>query len=132
MLETVALCSVSILLILYLRWGFSSLPEEKWQILATLPAAKTGSHRWRGRNLTWYGLLTANAYLVAVAVFLALMGSVGVSTHGALLLVTSLLGCCVPASRLVARIVEKKAHTFTVGRRGVCRNICRATFGCVD
>jgi hypothetical protein len=26
-----------------------------------------------------------------------------------------MLGCCVPASRLVARIVEKKAHTFTVG-----------------
>jgi hypothetical protein len=26
-----------------------------------------------------------------------------------------MLGCCVPASRLVARIVEKKSHTFTVG-----------------
>jgi len=32
-----------------------------------------------------------------------------------LLLVLALLGCCVPASRLVAFIVEKKAHTFTVG-----------------
>jgi hypothetical protein len=115
MLETVVLCTVSILLILYFRWGFSSLPAEKWQILAALPSSKTSPHGWRGTNLTWYGLLTANAYLMAVAVFLVLMGAVGVSTRGALLLVVALLGCCVPASRLVARIVEKKAHTFTVG-----------------
>ncbi|NVN90365.1 MAG: prolipoprotein diacylglyceryl transferase [Desulfuromonadales bacterium] len=115
MLEKVVLSFVSILLILYFRWGFSSLPSEKWQILAALPSEKTSSQGWQGTNLTWYGLLTANAYLVAVAVFLVLMASVGVSTPGALLLVVALLGCCVPASRLVARIVEKKAHTFTVG-----------------
>jgi len=115
MLETITLCSSTLLLGLYFWWGFRVLPQEKWQILAALPSAKTGEQGWRGTNLTWYGLLTANAYLVAVAVFLVLMGSVGVSTGGSLLLVLALLCCCVPASRLVALVVEKKAHTFTVG-----------------
>ncbi len=115
MLETITLSSATLLLCLYFWWGFRVLPQEKWQILAALPSAKTGEHGWRGTNLTWYGLLTANAYLVAVAVFLVLMGSVGVSTGGSLLLVIALLSCCVPASRLVALVVEKKAHTFTVG-----------------
>jgi len=114
-LEMFALCVAITLLALYLGWGFVSLPAEKWQILATLPSEKTGQGQWRGLNLTWYGLLTANAYLVAVAVFLVLMGTLGVDVRGTLLLVVMLLGCCVPASRLVARIVEKKAHTFTVG-----------------
>lgn len=115
MLETMVFGSATILLILYFSWGFRTLPGEKWQILAVLPSGKSGSREWRGRNLTWYGLLTANAYLVALAVFLTLMGAVGVPARGALLLAAALLGCCVPASRLVARLVEKKAHTFTVG-----------------
>ena len=115
MLETVVFCSSTIFLILYFYWGFTTLPAERWQILAALPSGKSGDGEWRGKNLTWYGLLTANAYLVAVAVFLVLMGAVGVPARGALLLAVALLGCCVPASRLVARIVEKKAHTFTVG-----------------
>lgn len=115
MLETVALCLVTALLALYLTWGITTLTGERWQILATLPSEKTGPGNWRGINLTWYGLLTANAYLVAVAVFLVLMGSLGIPVRGSLLLVVALLGCCVPASRLVARAVEKKAHTFTVG-----------------
>lgn len=115
MLETVVFSSATILLILYFYWGFTALPAEKWQILAALPSGKNGDGEWRGKNLTWYGLLTANAYLVAVAVFLVLMGAVGVPVRGSLPLAMALLGCCVPASRLVARMVEKKAHTFTVG-----------------
>jgi hypothetical protein len=68
-----------------------------------------------GVNLTWYGLLTANAYAVAIAVLFFLMGSLDIPMTGTALLTTAMLAVCVPASRLVARIVEKKAHTFTVG-----------------
>lgn len=99
----------------YLWWGFRVLPGEKWQIIATVPSVKTDHGFWQGINFTWYGLLTANAYLIAVAVMLVLLGSVGVPIYGTAILATSLLCCCVPASRIVARIVEKKAHTFTVG-----------------
>jgi hypothetical protein len=104
-----------ILLVIYFWWGFSVLPGEKWQVVASMPVAKTEQGEWRGINFTWYGLLSANAYLVAVVVLLVLMGAVGVPPVGTAILAAAMLCCCVPASRLVARIVEKKAHTFTVG-----------------
>jgi prolipoprotein diacylglyceryltransferase len=107
--------AVTILLALYLRWGFRCLPAENWQFLATVPSEKNDQGSWCGINFTWYGLLTANAYLVAVAVLLVLLGSVGVPPRATALLALTMLLCCVPASRLVAQLVEKKAHTFTVG-----------------
>jgi hypothetical protein len=107
--------SAIIFLIIYFWWGFRVLPGERWQIVASVPASKMEQGDWKGINFTWYGLLTANAYLVAVAVLLVLMGAVGVPPLGTAALAVGMLGCCVPASRLVARIVEKKAHTFTVG-----------------
>ena len=115
MIVTVTLISAIFLLTIYFWWGFKVLPGEKWQIVASVPASRTEQGQWRGINFTWYGLLTANAYLVSVAVLLVLMGSVGVPPSGTAILAAAMLCCCVPASRLVARIVEKKAHTFTVG-----------------
>lgn len=115
MLVTIVMFSAAALMSLYLWWGFRCLPAEKWQIFATVPSERTQPGGWRGVNFTWYGILTANAYLVAVIVLLVLMGAAGISPLGTALLVVALLACCVPASRLVARIVEKKAHTFTVG-----------------
>jgi prolipoprotein diacylglyceryltransferase len=100
---------------LLLTWGFKVLPREHWQILATLPLRRNADGSWQGLNLTWYGLLTANAYLAAVALLLVLLGALAVPLTGVLLVAALLLGLCVPASRLVARIVEGKAHTFTVG-----------------
>jgi len=98
-----------------LFWGFRVLPGERWQMLATLPLRRLTDGRWQGINLTWYGLLTANAYLAAVAVLVLLLGTVGVPLASILAATAALLLACVPASRLVARLVEGKAHTFTVG-----------------
>lgn len=99
----------------YLSWGILVLPKERWQFLATLPRQRTSEGLWSGTNLTWYGLLSANAYLVAVVVFLTLTASWQLPLPAMGLFTAVLLAICVPASRLVARIVEKKAHTFTVG-----------------
>lgn len=115
MIVTVTLLSAIILLTAYFWWGFKVLPGERWQIVASVPASRAEQGNWRGINFTWYGLLTANAYLVSVAVLLVLLGAVGVPPVGTAILAATMLCCCVPASRLVARIVEKKAHTFTVG-----------------
>jgi len=115
MIVSVTLLSAVILLTAYFWWGFRVLPGERWQVVASMPVAKTEQGKWRGINFTWYGLLSANAYLVAVMVLLVLMGAVGIPPIGTAILTASMLCCCVPASRLVARIVEKKAHTFTVG-----------------
>ena len=109
---------VLILLILFgtmLAWGFRVLPRNGWQMLATLPIRPLGNGQWQGINLTWYGLLTANAYLVALTLLIILLGAARVPLSGVLLVAVLLLALCVPASRLVARLVEGKSHTFTVG-----------------
>ena len=99
----------------YLWWGFRCLPAERWQIAAAVPVAKDAAGHWHGLNLTWYGILTANAYVVATALALILMGSVGLSLTQIGVLVAVMLLTCVPASRLVAGLVEGKNNTFTVG-----------------
>lgn len=100
---------------LMLFWGFRVLPRDGWQMLATLPIRPQINGQWQGLNLTWYGLLTANAYLAALMMLIILLGAAEVPLAGVLILALLLLGLCVPASRLIARIVEGKAHTFTVG-----------------
>lgn len=99
----------------YLYWGIRTLQQEHWQILAAVPVRKRSDGKWNGVNLTWYGLFTANAYVVAVAALFMLMGAVRVPLAGTAAMAASMLSLCLPASRLVARVVEKKAHTFTVG-----------------
>lgn len=69
----------------YLLWGITVLPRERWQILAAMPVRKKGE-QWDGVNLTWYGLLTANAYAVAVAMLFMLMGAVRVPLAGTALI----------------------------------------------
>ncbi|MBV5342011.1 MAG: prolipoprotein diacylglyceryl transferase [Deltaproteobacteria bacterium] len=115
MIVSVMFLAVIFLLVAYFWWGFRVLPGEKWQVVASMPVARTEQGEWSGINFTWYGLLSANAYLVAVVVLLVLMGAVGVPPVGTAILAAAMLCCCVPASRLVARIVEKKSNTFTVG-----------------
>jgi hypothetical protein len=115
MIVPITLLSAVILLSIYFWWGFKVLPGERWQVVASVPSSKTEQGLWRGINFTWYGLLSANAYLVAVTVLLVLLGSIGVSPLGTAVLAAGMLCCCVPASRLVARVVEKKTDTFTVG-----------------
>ncbi|MBN2792936.1 MAG: prolipoprotein diacylglyceryl transferase [Desulfuromonadales bacterium] len=96
-------------------WGFRVLPREGWQMLATLPIRPLGNGQWQGVNLTWYGLLTANAYLVGLVMLIILLGAAQIPINGVMLLAVAMLLICVPASRLMARIIEGKAHTFTVG-----------------
>ena len=98
----------------YLAWGFRTLPRERWQILATVPRVKSPDGAWRGVNLTYYGLFSANAYVVSIVVLLALLGAIGVPAWHTAALVLTTLGACVPASALIARVVEGKRHTLSV------------------
>ena len=98
-----------------LAWGFRILPRENWQILAALPRRRDEAGNWQGLNLTWYGLLTANAYLAATAILFLLLGALHAPLGGVLTIAVLMLGICVPASKVVAWLVEGKAHTFTVG-----------------
>jgi hypothetical protein len=100
----------------YLSWGNRSLPHEHWQFMATMPRQRSSAGGpVEGVNLTWYGFFSANAYLVAVTLFLLLTGALALPRLTMAAYTLCLLAICVPASKMVARIVEKKAHTFTVG-----------------
>jgi hypothetical protein len=96
-------------------WAFRTLPKENWQILACLPQRKDDDGKWRGINLTYYGFFNAAAYLFAVILFLIMAGSLGITFIGSLSVVIPVLAICMSASRLIARLVEKKKNTFTVG-----------------
>jgi prolipoprotein diacylglyceryltransferase len=100
---------------LLLAWSFKALPRERWQIMASVPVSKDDSGHWRGLNLTFYGFFSASAYAVAIAILFILMGSLAVPAAKTLAVVAVTLLLCMPASKLIARTVEKKAYTFTVG-----------------
>jgi len=99
---------------LFLAWGFKALPQERWQILAAIPVYKNGDGGWRGINLTFYGLFTANAMAVAATLLVVMLGSLGLSLGEVVIVLLPLFSFCIPAARLVARLVEKKQYTFTV------------------
>ena len=101
-------------LTLLLRWGFKTLPQEQWQIMATVPRRKQGWGLWVGANLTYYGLITACAGVLAMIIFLLLMASASVPVRSSLPILGVVFLLCLPATRLVARVVEGKQHTSSI------------------
>jgi len=96
-------------------WGWKTLPGEGWQFLASVPIGKTANGSWRGRNLTYYGALMATAVVVATAMMYLLMAATHTPLLGTVAISSSTLAICVPSSKLMARIVERKKHTSTIG-----------------
>ena len=82
--------------------------------------ARDGQGQWRGINFTWYGLLLATAAIIAIAYVLLLCLSVGMALGPLLILLMAIIALCVPAARWVARLVEKKQYTFTIGGAFFC------------
>lgn len=115
MLDEVFILALCIALAILYAWAFRNLPEEKWQIMGCIPYAKTDDGRWIGFNLTWYGFFNALAIVVSVSIFLILALSSGQSIIMTLLVAAAVLMICLPASPLVARFVEGKKSTRTVG-----------------
>ncbi|MGB5158943.1 prolipoprotein diacylglyceryl transferase family protein [Desulfobacterium sp. N47] len=106
---------ISVVLAIVLIWGFKMLPNEKWQILGAIPQKKTEDGKWIGENFTYYGIFNATAIGFSVIIMLILLGSANVPLSFMLCFVVAILGLCVPASKIVARIVEKKSYTLSVG-----------------
>lgn len=115
MFEMLFVAALAAFYAMVLHWCFRHFPREQWQILATLPRRKTAEGHWHGTNLTVYGAITAASYAVAGAIALVLLGAVGTAFAPLLLAAGALLALVIPASSLVARWVEGKSATFTVG-----------------
>ncbi|MBU1233502.1 MAG: prolipoprotein diacylglyceryl transferase [Proteobacteria bacterium] len=101
-------------------WGFRYLPQERWQMMAVIPYRKKNSSHWHGANLTFYGFLIACAIAVGVLFSLILLQSVSISLPGVFVVMLLILAVCLPASRIMARLVEKKRYTFTIGGAFFC------------
>ena len=115
MAEKIFVFTLALLLTFILRWGFRTLPKESWQILASLPKEKKENGEWEGVNLTYYGLFTANASLLALAMMFVLLCSLLIPIIEVITIAVVILSICIPTSKIIARVVEKKPHTSTIG-----------------
>lgn len=113
--EVIFLSAATVILLTGLIWAFRALPTERWQILASLPRQRTQDGDWTGLNLTWYGFFCATAYFMGSFFYLVLMGSIGAPIGYSLAVIAGVLAVAIPASRWVARLVERKKETFSVG-----------------
>lgn len=114
MLNFIFVATLAIGLFALLSWGVRTLPAERWQMLAAVPVAKSADGSWRGVNLTFYGFFSATGTVFGFAMMMLLLGSIGLPLGLAVLLTLAMVAICIPASRLVAGIVERKRDTFTV------------------
>jgi hypothetical protein len=96
-------------------WSFRALPGERWQIICAIPVRKRSDGSWQGLNLTYYGLFNAIALCAGIALVVVLTGAAAVDVRLFAVVMVMLLGICLPASRVIARWVEKKNNTFSVG-----------------
>jgi hypothetical protein len=114
MADLVFITILGAMLGILLLWGFRTLTHERWQILATIPLYKSDDGSWEGVNITWYGLLSATAYVISAALLFILAGSIHVPPLFTLAIVVIILSLAMPAARIIAMIVEHKKHTFTI------------------
>jgi hypothetical protein len=95
--------------------AFRILPDEKWQVFASVPLKKTGDTTWHGVNITYYGIISATGYVIALSVFMIMMTSAGITPKTLLILSICILVMFIPSAKIMAYIVEKKKHTITIG-----------------
>lgn len=114
MLNVLFVATIAALVFGLLYWGFRTLPAERWQMIAAVPKTKTAEGAWQGVNLTFYGFFSATGMTFGVALAVLLISSLRMPLAVALILVAATVAICLPASRIVAAIVERKRNTFTI------------------
>ena len=114
MLNIIFVAALALGLLGLLAWGVRTLPSERWQMLAAIPIAKSADGSWRGLNLTFYGFFSAAGTTFGFAVMLLLLASLRIPAVLGIALALLIVLVSIPASRIVAAIVERKRNTFTV------------------
>jgi len=115
MVNAVFIAAIAIVIIILFERSFKLLPNEKWQIIGAMPKKKIDDNKWLGVNFTYYGFFNANAYCFATALIFVLLRALDIPTAIIFIVVITIFAFCMPASKIVARIVEKKPSTFSVG-----------------
>lgn len=115
-----AVTALALLLTPLFAWSFRHLPRERWQVLAAVPVKERGHGRFRALNLTWYGVFNATGVVLGAALLALLLGAVGANGVSVLLLGGAVFGAGFSGSRWVARWVEGKKHTASIGAGVFC------------
>ncbi|HOJ70675.1 MAG TPA: prolipoprotein diacylglyceryl transferase [Syntrophorhabdaceae bacterium] len=113
--DEIFVISISLACIIIQRWGFKNLPKDRWQILASIPIKKNSENNWSGVNITFYGFFIATAYTLGLIFSILLLNSISISTRTIFIIFLIIGLICIPASKIVAKLIEKKQHTYTVG-----------------
>ena len=95
--------------------SFKYLTRERWQMFAAVPLKKIEGTKWKGVNITYYGILTATGFVLGLSIFIIMAGSDPEGPAGMLVALLLLLMLFVPSAKIMAIIVEGKKHTLTVG-----------------
>lgn len=98
-----------------LAWSIRYLPTENFQVLACVPPADKEKS---GVNYTYYGFILASASVLGGMLYLILVGFAGVPVMLSLINLLAVLGICIPSAGWMARLIEHKRHSFTVGGAG--------------
>src|SRR5271166_6104381 len=114
MLNVLFVAAIAALMSGLLCWGFRTLPAERWQMIAAVPTAKNDEGAWQGINLTFYGFFSATGITFGIALAILLVASVRMPLTVGFVLVMATVALCLPASHLVAAVVERKRNTFTI------------------
>ena len=115
MINTIIVGILALTLALFFSWGFRVLPREQWQIMVFVPKMKLQNGLWQCRNLTWYGFFCAFAAVRAAAILIVLLRSIDIPLSVIVMLGSILFLILAPASMIIARLVENKPHTRTIG-----------------
>lgn len=120
MANTLFVVSLAAFFAMLFFWGFRVLPLERWQFAFAVPVRRADSGEWKGTNYTFYGFFQASALVLAVALFVTLLGSIRlhIPLVAIIAVAVPIAAVCLLSAKLIAQIVEKKRHTFTVG--GAC------------
>ena len=114
MIEVMFVAGLAGVLFGVLAWGVKTLPSERWQMIAAVPLTKQGNGEWQGLNLTYYGFFSATASTFGVAMTIVLLASVATPVLVVVAVIAVMLAICVPASKVLAWVIESKRNTFTI------------------
>jgi prolipoprotein diacylglyceryltransferase len=103
------------LLMTLLSWASLAMPKERWQFIATVPQEKRFGGAWDALNFTWYGALTAFAFVVSCTLVIIMTGSIKMPIEVVMLTLATLIGLSLWSARAVAQWVEKISGTHTIG-----------------
>ena len=95
-------------------YGIKKFPKGDHQFLASVPFRRNEDGTFQGFNITTYGLMNGIAYTFGTGVFLLLSSASNIPLPTIIPSVSVILLISIPASKIVAKFVEKKDNTFTI------------------